>query len=444
MVTKSKSRGFTLVELLVVIAIIGVLVALLLPAVQAAREAARRNSCTNKLKQMGLALANHESQFKRYPLLTMTTPTTVFGGANPPPPTYVPNVYSTIPGSMSGSAVSPQAGYSWIVRILPFMEQTVLYNQLSAVSQKFAFPAFAMIGGPNSTGYSGGTGVRYSFGGTGTIQWMRHPSTVDLDEVRCPSFSGDNPSTSNFYAPFSSAVAPPPGYTGAPWYNSVTTNYKAMSATHMACMQNPANFGSAPMPTNYYVESPNGIIVPPTVGVAGLSVSQLNGTSARAILDGLSKTIMIAETKEQNYSSWYDGTTSWLTAMPIDSSVGNMYNQTMNTNTPVQPYKPPPQAALNSGVIQQFWTVLPGGVSGLNYGRQPLQQFANTGLFFITSAAGGNAWKYGPSSDHGGGFVLHAWGDAHVSGLAEDTDPTLYVQLCSKSGREAVSDPTSN
>jgi prepilin-type N-terminal cleavage/methylation domain-containing protein/prepilin-type processing-associated H-X9-DG protein len=110
--TKSTRRqdstlGFTLVELLVVIAIIGVLVALLLPAVQAAREAARRMQCANNLKQIGLGLINYADAKKTLPAATQFQPGIV-SNTFPPPPEFA-------------------AGGTWVLEILPFVEQQALY-----------------------------------------------------------------------------------------------------------------------------------------------------------------------------------------------------------------------------------------------------------------------------------------------------------------------------
>jgi len=106
-----KRVGFTLVELLVVIAIIGILIALLLPAVQAAREAARRTQCTNNLKQCGLALHNYHDTYKVFPSVGFSR-----GWANHASATY---------DAMSGSTVLNHN--SW-VSLLPFLEQQALYD----------------------------------------------------------------------------------------------------------------------------------------------------------------------------------------------------------------------------------------------------------------------------------------------------------------------------
>ena len=95
---RKRSRGFTLIELLVVIAIIAILVALLLPAVQQAREAARRNSCKNNLKQLGLAMHNYHDTHKVFPYAS----------------TYGIN-----------------SRHTWVEFIFPFVEQSALYDQIN-------------------------------------------------------------------------------------------------------------------------------------------------------------------------------------------------------------------------------------------------------------------------------------------------------------------------
>ena len=97
--------GFTLVELLVVIAIIGILVGLLLPAVQAAREAARRMQCSNNLKQMGLAIHNHESTYK-----------------------YMPACEKDLAAPDADNPYGQTAVWGTLMHLLPYMEQNNIYN----------------------------------------------------------------------------------------------------------------------------------------------------------------------------------------------------------------------------------------------------------------------------------------------------------------------------
>jgi prepilin-type N-terminal cleavage/methylation domain-containing protein/prepilin-type processing-associated H-X9-DG protein len=99
---RTRSSGFTLIEILVVIAIIGVLIALLLPAVQMAREAARRVRCTNNLKQIGLASANYDSAYGVTPMF-----------------------------EPSWSSTNENGLYSGFARLLPFLEQDGLYNEIN-------------------------------------------------------------------------------------------------------------------------------------------------------------------------------------------------------------------------------------------------------------------------------------------------------------------------
>jgi prepilin-type N-terminal cleavage/methylation domain-containing protein/prepilin-type processing-associated H-X9-DG protein len=123
---RKRRGGFTLIELLVVIAIIAVLIGLLLPAVQAAREAARRSQCVNNLKQIGLGLYNYESSSGAFPSAGQGTDYTT----SPPSTTYV-----------DGTGFHP--------RILPFIEQAAAFNAIN-----FNLDGYNNITGANYTAYS--------------------------------------------------------------------------------------------------------------------------------------------------------------------------------------------------------------------------------------------------------------------------------------------------
>src|SRR5262245_33762589 len=102
--TRIARTGFTLVELLVVIAIIGILVAFLLPAIQAAREASRRSQCQNNLKQIGLAVQNHHDARRAFPM---------------------------------GRDGWKQKAVSWAFFLLPYMEETAIYNSWHSTDEVY-------------------------------------------------------------------------------------------------------------------------------------------------------------------------------------------------------------------------------------------------------------------------------------------------------------------
>jgi prepilin-type N-terminal cleavage/methylation domain-containing protein len=175
-VSKRKCVAFTLVELLVVIAIIGILVALLLPAIQSAREAARRATCQNRIKQIGIACLNYENSHKRLPPASARLSTT--------------NV-----------ALRPDWGY--LVHILPFMEYQPLYdaidpelqwmNQSDDIMMKpiedFKCPTRVplervLISGPGGGEDTAGESVdlplrTHYFGVLGTNPKLVHPTMLD-------------------------------------------------------------------------------------------------------------------------------------------------------------------------------------------------------------------------------------------------------------------------
>ncbi len=140
-----RKRGFTLVELLVVIAIIGVLVALLLPAVQAAREAARRMQCGNHLKQVGLALQNYHDVYNSLP----------FGAR------------ARFVNTTNATPIGQNWGPSWFVGILPFCEQKPLSDLVES----------AQLKNPNLTDLTRAVGrVAFSVHNQ-KIAWMLCPSS---------------------------------------------------------------------------------------------------------------------------------------------------------------------------------------------------------------------------------------------------------------------------
>jgi prepilin-type N-terminal cleavage/methylation domain-containing protein len=282
------ARAFTLVELLVVIAIIGLLVAMLLPAVQQAREAARRSSCLNNMKQIGLAISQYELAKKVYP------------------PSGTDEILIWDSGRND-------LNHSWASLIMPYVEESTLQDKIN-----FKISA---------------------------LETANQPAAATVVPIyRCPSYSGAIFAEGNLYPSGKYSIG----------------NYVSIGASDV---------------DHLYAVSlkPEGVIYPQAK------------TRAKDVKDGLSKTIFIAESREEKMRVWIDGRTGAYTALAF----GNGFSP---LSQPV----------------------------ALNYTP-----------YYVADVE----CRYGPSSMHSGG-AHHLFGDGSAHFLLDTINKATYLGLCTRAGGE--------
>jgi len=396
MSTRSQKRGFTLVELLVVIAIIGILIALLLPAIQAAREAANRNSCLNKEKQLGLALLMHENVRKVFPLITTLNPTYIT--ANQSTPT---TIQTAIWQAKPGGATSGN-GWSWVVQILPYMEEKNLYSNISNNSQKFTTQQGTPTGPFNTSIVNGNP--------TATPV-PAHCATVYLPGLVCPSWTGNSNTNGN------TTVDSTTSYGGAPEYASLMSGQGVNTA-----------------PTCYKAVIGTQILQQHPVEDGGMLMTALTGAKIAAFGDGTSKTFVLAESAETGYSSWYDGVMNWV--VTADPQTSSSTPQGTSTNGNWGAGSGPPWIAAPTVSIQNGYNP--------NLGATPATGGTSSNHQYCPTSSSSNApqkgLNWGPSSSHSGNIVVHLFADGHVIGITDGVDPATYLNLTTRNGSEAIND----
>jgi prepilin-type N-terminal cleavage/methylation domain-containing protein len=393
--SRTSRLGFTLVELLVVIAIIGVLVALLLPAIQAAREASRRSSCSNNLRQSALACTNFESANRFLPPGGPTCVDTPENGS--PLPSW------WVSGSQQGAMCY---GPNWALQLFSYIEQ----GSLAALSkQALADPVEEDRANPPDT---------WDMQGKGTRRWRAFHDSVS-STMRCPSSALD-------------AAVP---------YNDDDDGSQGMGLGHLSKGNYAACFGGNTMLNAVPPESTNPINPDPQyAGVFGMVRNKKYPVGARLgrglkvaqVSDGMSNTVMLSEVL-----TWSDvnenggsvdesvppGNDDWRGAWMVPGMGASAFTG-----------KFPPNA---TGSGPDF--------KGANYSRADVIPACGSGIelsgAFLSMPCteereSANTWASARSFHSQG--VNAARADASVSFVGDDIDVRVWHSMCTAAGEESV------
>jgi len=396
-------RGFTLVELLVVIAIIGILVALLLPAIQAAREAARRTQCLDHQKNLGLALQNYHDTYKVFPMGVM-----IAGGPKAP----------------NRNSGNPVMGPSWWYGVMPFIEQRNIYDKI-ANTQRAGATAPPFYAGDLDAAIAG-TPIRDL-----VPEYMRCPSTplpmmeTQSGPIALPSYVGIAGATDILLANAAGL-----DYTGIP-----TNLHPASNRVYVN-----QNKGTMTLPSSGSAIVCSSGMLPPAqhINMAGCS----DGTSNTAIVGEQSDWLRDVD---RTISTKYHGDPGW-----------NDGNYTPSAQAPT--VTTPPTAASGgwvSGTEDAIVQVGKADAIDNATGSTPSSTWAVTSLFNITTVRYkpdlkevGGAWLPGCGetmghnnplqSPHPGG-MLTAFVDGSVQFISGTQDFAVLLRICIRDDGQNVS-----
>ena len=355
------SKGFTLIELLVVIAILGMMVALMLPAIQNVRERARTMQCQNRLKQVGTAAHNYHGTQNKLP----------------------PSCHKVSSGDGSGQMEDNRQpiGYSWLVDLLPFMEQEALSKQFDVKQGK-----------PDDQ-----------------TEKIKEGMARVMNDFLCPSSSHQ-----------------PTGLVDTDDDNARygITNFVAMSATHAESLQLSVENGKKGCETDDNATRPDGATYPGSK------------TTLEGIKDGTSNTFYATETTDE-YRRWAVGADASVVALPTSASGASKTVTFIKKGEGGEKFKFAALTGWEIGKYNEETTIKEDNrYSYVNWDYEDTEYSGSdgyvdvvsekaTGLAGAPSEASGQTRK-GVSSYHTG-VVNHVLCDCAVLSVSKETDPQIYM-----------------